>query len=131
METLFDYAASKQLRDDGMTQAAKRRSIALMKAKIIAYEISKLNGNITADDVRKEYEYRGGNWSDLGNAAGSIFKGKQWECVGFENSKVTTSHARALRVWRLKSQGESHHRAFETICPIPPMPDMSDLVTFK
>jgi hypothetical protein len=100
--TLFDYAQSKQNRDTGMLSAAQKRMKALNKAKDIAFQLARIYPcKITADDVRKEYEYRGGNWSDLGNAAGSIFKGKQWQCVGFENSTVTTSHARALRVWRL------------------------------
>ena len=102
METLFDYAQSIQERDKGMRTATSGREQALSKARQIAFRLANLNGQVTADDVRKEYEYRGGNWSDLGNAAGSIFKGKQWQCVGFENSTVTTSHARALRVWALK-----------------------------
>ena len=103
METLFDYAASKKLRDTGMESAAKGRAGLLQTARELAQRLAELYGKVTADDVRKEYEYRGGNWSDLGNAAGSIFKGKQWECVGFENSSVASSHARALRIWRLKS----------------------------
>jgi hypothetical protein len=101
MKTLFDYGKAIQERDKGMNKAADKRMAALTNARTLARHLASLNGNITADDVRKEYEYRGGNWSDLGNAAGSIFKGKQWQCVGFENSTVTTSHARALRVWKL------------------------------
>jgi hypothetical protein len=101
METLFDYAQSKQRRDEGMKTASDGRKDILNRVRSIAGNLARIYGKVTADDVRKEYEYRGGNWSDLGNAAGSIFKGKQWECVGFENSTVTTSHARALRVWKL------------------------------
>jgi hypothetical protein len=100
--TLFDYAQSIQERDKGIKTATSGREQALARARSIAKMIAQINGNITADDVRREYEYRGGSWEDLGNAAGSIFKGKQWQCVGFENSTVTTSHARALRVWTLK-----------------------------
>jgi hypothetical protein len=102
METLFDYAQSIQERDNGIKTAVSGREEILNRVRSIAKMIAQIRGKITADDVRKEYEYRGGNWSDLGNAAGSIFKGKQWQCVGFENSTVTTSHARALRVWALK-----------------------------
>ena len=102
METLFDYAQSKQRRDEGMKTASDGRKDILTGARTIARFLAMLNGQVTADDVRREWEYRGRNWSNLGNAAGSIFKGKQWQCVGFENSTVTTSHARALRVWALK-----------------------------
>ena len=100
--TLFDYAASKQLRDTGMESAASGRAELLKRARELAVRLARIHGKITADDVRKEYEYRGGNWSELGNAAGSIFKGRYFECVGFENSSVATSHARALRVWKLR-----------------------------
>jgi len=104
METLFDYAQSIQERDKGMANAVSGREKALAKARSIAFWIANMKGFVTADKVRQEYEYRGGDWAkDLGNAAGSIFKEKsKWQCVSFENSTVTTSHARALRVWALK-----------------------------
>jgi hypothetical protein len=100
--TLFDYAQSIQERDKGIKTAVSGREEILKRVRSIAGNLARIYGKVTADMVRAEYEYRGGNWSDLGNAAGSIFKGKQWQCVGFENSTVTTSHARALRVWALK-----------------------------
>jgi len=104
METLFDYAQSRKLRDDGIKTATSGREQALAKARSIAFWIANMKGFVTADKVREEYEYRGGDWAkDLGNAAGSIFKEKsKWECVGFESSTVTTSHARALRIWKLR-----------------------------
>lgn len=100
--TLFDYAESTKNRDSGMKSATQGRSEILSRVKTLAQHIARINGKVTADDVRREFEYRGGNWSELGNAAGSIFKGKTWNCIGFENSSVATSHARALRVWVLK-----------------------------
>ena len=100
--TLFDYAESTKNRDQGMESATQGRAEILTRVKTLAQHIARINGKVTADDVRREFEYRGGNWSELGNAAGSIFKGKNWNCVGFENSSVATSHARALRVWVLK-----------------------------
>ena len=99
--TLFDYAEATKLRDAGMKTATKGRAEALTRAKSLAIDLAKLNGSVTADDVRREYEFRGRSWSELGNAAGSIFKGKHWHCIGFENSSVASSHARALRVWML------------------------------
>jgi hypothetical protein len=38
----------------------------------------------------------------LGNAAGSIFRGVEWECVGWKQSERKTNHARAIRIWRLR-----------------------------
>ena len=101
METLFEYAASIQERDKGMATAVSGRESILANVRSIANNLARIYGKVTADQVRAEYEYRGGNWQDLGNAAGSIFKGKQWQCVGFENSLVKTSHARTIRVWKL------------------------------
>jgi len=99
--TLFDYAQSIQERDKGMATAVSGRSKALETARRLARIICQLHGKVTADDVRREFEYRGGDWTELGNAAGSLFKGKQWQSVGFENSTVATSHARMIRVWKL------------------------------
>ena len=100
--TLFDYAQSTKNRDSGMKSATQGRAEILTKVRSIAFWIANLNGKVTADDVRREFEYRGGNWSELGNAAGSIFKEARWNCIGFENSSVASSHARALRIWTLK-----------------------------
>jgi hypothetical protein len=38
----------------------------------------------------------------LGNAWGSIFRGKEWECIGWRKSTRVSNHARAIRIWRLK-----------------------------
>ena len=100
--TLFDYAESTKNRDQGMKSATQGRAEILTNVRKIAGYLARINSKVTADDVRREYEYRGGSWSNLGNAAGSIFKGNDWKCVGFENSSVATSHARAIRVWELK-----------------------------
>lgn len=32
---------------------------------------------------------------------------------------------------KMRAKSEWHHRKFEELCPIPPMPDMSDLVILK
>lgn len=40
---------------------------------------------------------------------------------------VARNHAAKMK----PNRGQSHHRAFERLCPMPPMPDMSDLVTFE
>ena len=86
-----------------MKSATQGRAEILTKVRSIAFWIANLNGKVTADDVRREFEYRGGNWESLGNAAGSIFKDKsKWVPVGVENSTVASSHARMIRVWALK-----------------------------
>lgn len=32
---------------------------------------------------------------------------------------------------KMRAKSEWHHRKFEELCPIPPIPDMSDLVILK
>jgi hypothetical protein len=39
----------------------------------------------------------------LGNAAGSLFKGKQWQWTGrYRKSERVHAHSNPLKVWRLK-----------------------------
>lgn len=102
--TQFNLPEGQALRDEGIAVAVAGRPAQLACARSIAYDIaSKTPGRTChADQVQKvlieKYGIR------LGNAAGAIFKGKQWRWSG----KITTSarvsnHARILRVWELVS----------------------------
>jgi hypothetical protein len=53
---------------------------------------------VDADQIRARFEeLRPGCW---GNWAGAIFRGKEWEMVGWTVSTRPESHARAIRIWR-------------------------------
>lgn len=85
-----------------MQLAAEKRAEILLIAKDIARRMAQKQGEVTADDVQRRLILWDYDLSDLGNAAGSIFKGKEWECVGWKKSERVSNHARAIRVWRLR-----------------------------
>jgi len=56
---------------------------------------------ITIEDVRNWFANQGIKWT-LGNGAGSVFDGDEWECVGFVPAKRLEAHGRIIRTWRLR-----------------------------
>ena len=99
--TTFDVPEGRRLRDIGMLTAAQNRALDLGKARSIARGIAEANnGFCDINQVQKQMVAQGVN---LGNAAGSVFKGKEWERVGFGQAERDTSHARVISKWRLKS----------------------------
>jgi hypothetical protein len=102
-DTLFDLTRGEQLKKEGMEQAVENRGEIFDLAVRVAKELAKLYGQITTDDVYEELLKWDFNPAMLGASAGSIFKGKQWICVGWRKSTRASNHARMIRVWRLKS----------------------------
>lgn len=90
----------ENLKTEGMELAANARAIALNIARSTAVQIARnTDGTCTADQVQKIMVEQGIN---LGPAAGSIFKGKEWKWTGrFIKSKRTNNHARILWIWEL------------------------------
>lgn len=97
--SLFDLPAALQARDTGMQRAAKARSVELERAREIARELTTNGRVISADDVQAVLAKEG---VDLGNSAGSIFIGGEFEQVGYTKSKRVISHGNLLRTWRKK-----------------------------
>lgn len=97
----------EQLKLIGMHQAADARYFVLSAAQGVALGLARDGKTITSDDVRTFMCANGWNEKDLaqalGNAAGSIFKGDSWECVGFSKSQRPSAHARVIRMWRLRN----------------------------
>ena len=100
----FDLEAGLAAKEAGIKLAARRRKIMLGAAQNIANVIALSNRDgITSDDVLWEMADLDYDTSALGNAAGAIFRGPQWECIGWRPSKRVSNHGRAIRVWKLKS----------------------------
>lgn len=60
--------------------------------------------SVTADDAQHVITSMGYQASDLGPAAGSLFRGGEWEFTGnWKKSKRPTNHSSDLRVWRLRT----------------------------
>jgi hypothetical protein len=100
---LFDRAASIAAKDEGIKRAADNKASLLAFARKQAIEVAREKGEITADDVQARLFEKGISVRALGNAAGSLFRGKQWEWTGrFKLSERVHAHRNPLRVWRLK-----------------------------
>lgn len=96
----FDLAAGIDGKIAGMTLAESHRATLLLTARSAARLIARNKGVVTIDDVVEAMTERGHDL--LGNASGSVFKGKDWEFVRFVNSRRVSNHARIVREWRLK-----------------------------
>ncbi|MDT8419371.1 MAG: hypothetical protein RQ754_02980 [Desulfuromonadales bacterium] len=70
-----------------------------------ARKIAAEKGSVTSDDLRA-YAACWGIEPAHPNAWGGIFRGSEWECIGFKKSTLPSNHARLVRVWRLKNKGE-------------------------
>ena len=101
MAEVFDLQEEAQKRKkEGMEEAARNRKRLLEVARDCAEEMS-CYGECTSDHVAGAMERSGYRYESLGNAAGSIFRGKEWvwtkEMVA---SLRPSSHGRWIKVWR-------------------------------
>jgi hypothetical protein len=102
--TLFDALASEQGKTQGMKAAADGNRELLEEARMIAYQIAYCHGTVHADAVVAELVRRGYPPQALGNAAGSLFKGKKWEHTGgYHKSARPWAHSNDLKIWKLRT----------------------------
>lgn len=96
-------SSAHEAKETGMKLAAERNAVSLRAARAIAVYIAEEKGEVSMNDVRERLP-------DLpsGNYLGSVFKGKDWEFTGrWIEAKHESSHARSVRVWRLKGAVKS------------------------
>lgn len=111
---LFDAVASEAAKDQGRDAARYSLpawNLHLMKAaRLQAHIIARLNGTVTADDVVRYFSDHGIDLTaKLGNAMGSMFRGAEWEWTGdYVKSARVHAHSNLLRVWKLKTGGNTH-----------------------
>ncbi len=98
--TQANLFSGQELKRAGMDRAAENHAPDLDAAKDYAYFLG-LSGDMTIDTLRDFYRVNGFAWN-LGNSAGSVFSGKEWECVGFTPTTHPQGHGRIVRKWRLR-----------------------------
>lgn len=91
--------AGDERRDAGIEAAVSKRRALTWFAKEIALDLGRYGSTVCMDDVQRKLVEAGHTPGDLGNAAGSVFRGKGWVCVGFRNSKRDARQSGANRVW--------------------------------
>jgi hypothetical protein len=92
--------ASEQGKQSGIARAIAGHSAAFKQARLAALELGRTVKFVNADMVQAELEKLGLKSSDLGNAAGGIFRGKMWKDTGRSIlSNRGKSHRRKITVW--------------------------------
>jgi len=89
----------------GMNQAAdaKKELLNECRAAVRKAALCRADRTSTADDSARYLESIGLPADALGNAAGSLFRGGDWEWTGcLKNSERESNHAHSNKVWRLK-----------------------------
>lgn len=104
---LFDAAKAQELKAEGMKVSRENPErislldIAREGARKAAE--SRSSRTATADDAYVYLTSLGYDQFSLGNAAGSLFRGKEWEFSGELKPSIRTSNRGHLqRVWRLE-----------------------------
>lgn len=102
----FDLELGEALRDMGMARAASAKEDALALGRALCREaaLKRADRTATADDATRGFMEYLLPATLLGNAAGSLFKGGEWEFTGRHvKSQRVTNHAHQNMVWRLKN----------------------------
>jgi hypothetical protein len=79
--TLFDYAAARQERDDGVDCVTHHCQGFVATVRQRAIEIARERGQVTADDLRA-WANDNGLVPHHPNAWGAVFSGKMFTCIG-------------------------------------------------
>ena len=98
----IDLIQGQLLRDRGLALSAMPKAELLHLARETAYNIARIDGEVTSDDVRQALNIvpgraNGANW------IGSIFRDKRFEWTGrVISSKIPKNHAALIKIWKLK-----------------------------
>ncbi len=84
----------------GIAGAVKSHSTAFVVASNIARNLGLVNPTVNADQVQQKLAEAGYKSTDLGNAAGSLFRGKAWQKAGTTKSARFGNHAREITNWK-------------------------------
>lgn len=101
---LFDAAEGERRKEAGRQQAADNKPSLLELARRLATDVarSRSDRRVSMDDVQEALVAHGISERALGNAAGSVFRGNQWEWTGERvKSRRPHAHANEIKVWRL------------------------------
>ena len=99
--SLFDPAEAERRKAVGMALAADAKHELLAAARGFAAFIASNGSTVTADEVAAMMAANGLDYSELGNAAGSVFDTRfQWTGRVIPSQRPST-HGRLIRVWRL------------------------------
>ena len=100
----FNLGLGLERKATGMDDAAdaRRPDLEIAREAAIAAAMSRPDKTATADDAYRGLLAAGYLASDLGPAAGCLFRGKNWTYTGRrKRSARVSNHGRAVRIWQL------------------------------
>ena len=104
--TAFDPALAEKFKREAMRAAAaspaRQELLRAVRSALRQIAISREDRCVTSDDGAAWLLAHGHSPSDLGNGAGSVFRGNEWELVGYKKSIRVSRHSGAHGIWRLK-----------------------------
>lgn len=86
----------------GIKLAASAHYRDLQIAREIAKEMARDGREVCADDVRAILAERHPDIDGCRNWMGALFRGKEWQAVGFVRSVTAGSHGNRILRWRLR-----------------------------
>jgi hypothetical protein len=105
-KTAFDPALAEKWKREKMAAAASSPAhhelLTLLRPALRAIALSRDCRTVTADDAQAWLITNGYEPSELGNAAGSIFRGGEWKLVGYRKSARVSRHSNRVGIWQLK-----------------------------
>lgn len=110
-----------KLKQQGMALAAKHRKQTLQQVKEYLRDLANTQAVVSADDAFEYVERMG--LPALGNAAGSLFRGPEWQMTGWVPSRRTSNHAHKNRCYVLsdaKPVSEVTGAKSEPVKPVSP-----------
>jgi hypothetical protein len=101
-QAAFNLQAGEDLKATALDNAEKRNALELGRQFAREAALRRADRTATADDAARGFLRIGKPADFLGNSAGALFRGNEWEFTGrWQKSHRTTNHARQNRVWRL------------------------------
>lgn len=88
-----------QLRDEGIEKVSSGHGEWLSKARFVAAQIIKCNGEVTSDEIWLYCPLPHGAHPNL---MGAVFRDRRFHQVGFKQSVRPSAHGRSIRIYTLK-----------------------------
>ena len=99
--SIFDLQSGIRGRDAGIERVISNNECFSSTMRGIARLIARRKGIVSSDDLR-EMASAYGIRPNHENAWGGIFRGNEWQAVGFIQSALPSNHGRFVRSWKLK-----------------------------
>ena len=86
-----------RLKESGLDSVEQNNLTWVERMRLWAKIHADIHGSVSADDVRRLAK---DDEPDHPNAYGSIFRPKEWRCVGRKVSETASCHGREIKVWK-------------------------------